>query len=91
MAKVTVRFKGLFQQITGSEKESLELGEPALEGLVRTLEGSYGKRFTESLRDPGKRLRPGVTVFVNGKQFSGWETPLAEGDEVTFLHFIVGG
>lgn len=91
MAEVTVRFKGLFQQITGCEEKRIALSEPTLEGLVRALEGLYGRRFTEALRDPGRCLSPGVTAFVGKRQFPGWDTPLADEEEVTFLHFIVGG
>ena len=32
-----------------------------------------------------------LLTFVNGRQFPGWQAPLADGDEVTFLHFISGG
>lgn len=91
MAKIRVLFKGLFQQIAGKDEERFELDHPTLEGLVGALESVHGKRFTKVLRDSEKRLSPGVTAFVSGKQFPGWEAPLADGDEVTFLHFIVGG
>lgn len=91
MAKIRVYFNGLFRQIAGKEEESVEISEATLEGLVRALERSYGEQFTSLLRDAQKQLNPGVTTFVNGRQFPGWQAPLADGDEVTFLHFISGG
>lgn len=91
MAKIRVRFNGLFQQIAGKEEESVELTKPTLEGLVQYLERSYGGKFMGLLRDAQKQLSPGVTTFINGRQFPGWQAPLADGDEVTFLHFISGG
>ncbi|MEE9202958.1 MAG: MoaD/ThiS family protein [Dehalococcoidia bacterium] len=91
MAKVTVRFYGSFRHITGKEEESVEPAEATLEGLVQAMEGSYGQRFTQVLRDPQKQLSAGMMALVNGKQFPGWQTPLAQGDEVTFLSAIAGG
>ena len=91
MVNIRVFFKGLFQDITGMKEERHALTDATLEGLVRALEKSYGKRFTEALRDPEKRLSPGVMALVNGSEFPGWETPLANADEVIFLHFIAGG
>jgi molybdopterin converting factor small subunit len=91
MAEIRVLFKGLFRQMVGGKEKKYDLTDPTLEGLVRTLEAAHGKRFIEALRDSEKRLSPGVTVFVGKRQFAGWETPLTDGDEVTFLHFIVGG
>ena len=91
MIEVTVRFKGLFEQIVGSKEMEYALEDPSLEGLVRTLEAAHGKRFTEALRNSEKQLSPGVTAFVSKREFPGWEATLADGDEVTFLHFIVGG
>lgn len=91
MANIKVYFNGLFRQIAGKEEESVEISEATLEGLVRALERSYGEQFMGLLRDAQKHLSPGVTTFVNGRQFPGWQAPLADGDEVTFLHFISGG
>ena len=91
MARIRVNFNGQFKQITGKEEESVEISEATLEGLVRVLESSYGEKFMGLLRNPQKQLSPGVTTFVNGRQFPGWQTPLGDGDEVTFLHFISGG
>lgn len=91
MAKIRVCFKGLFEQIAGGKEKNVDLADPTLEGLVRALESAHGRRFTESLRDSEKRLSPGVMAFIGGREFPGWEAPLADGDEVTFLHFIVGG
>jgi MoaD family protein len=91
MAKINVRFNGLFRQIAGKEEDIIEPTEATLEGLVRVLERSYGERFARALRDPGKQLSPGVTAFVNGRPFDVWQVPLADGDEVTFLPFISGG
>lgn len=91
MAKIRVRFSGLFRQIAGKEEETVELTEATLEDLVQVLERSYGGQFIGLLRDAQKQLNPGVTTFVNGRQFPGWQAPLADGDEVAFLHFISGG
>ncbi len=91
MAKVQVRFFGSFRNVTGKEAESVELAEATLEGLVQAMDRSYGQPFTQTLRDPQKQLSPGMMAMVNGKQFPGWQTPLSEGDEVTFLSAIAGG
>ena len=91
MANIRVYFNGLFRQIAGKEEESVEISDATLEGLVRALKRSYGGQFTDLLRDAQKQLSPGVTTFVNGRQFPGWQAPLDDGDEVTFLHFISGG
>jgi MoaD family protein len=91
MARVTVHFYGSFRHVAGKEEESVELAEATLEGLVQAMERSYGQRFSQTLRDPQKQLSPGMMALVNGKQFPGWQTPLSDGDEVTFLSAIAGG
>lgn len=91
MAEIHVRFNGLFRQIAGKPEETVEVPEATLEGLVQVLEGSYGDSFARAVRDSRKQLSPGVTAFVNGRPFSGWQDPLADGDEVTFLPFVSGG
>jgi MoaD family protein len=91
MGKVRIRFFGSFRSITGKEEESVELAEATLEGLVQAMDRSYGQRFIQTLRDPQKQLSPGMMALVNGQQFPGWQTPLSDGDEVTFLSAIAGG
>jgi len=91
MPKIKVQYSGLFQRIAGKREERVNLTDATLEGLVRALEDAYGEDFTQVLRDPQKRLNPGVTTFVNGDQFPGWQAPLTNGDKVAFLLFTAGG
>jgi MoaD family protein len=91
MAEVRVRFYGSFRNITGKEMDSIQLDQATLEGLVQAIETAYGQGFTQVLRDPQQKLSPGMMVLVNGKQFTGWQTLLSEGDDVTFMSAIAGG
>ena len=91
MAEVRVRFYGSFRNITGKEIDTIKLDQATLEGLAYALETAYGQGFTHVLRDPQQNLSPGMMVLVNGKQFTGWQTPLSERDDVTFMSAIAGG
>ena len=92
MINVKVHYKQLFRVMAGRKKEEVvALDQATLEGLVKTMEESYGKRFTRTLRDPQKGLNSGVTVLVNGEAFSGWDAALSDGDQIAFLFYAVGG
>jgi molybdopterin converting factor small subunit len=91
MPKIKVHYSGLFRRIARKREERVNLTDATLEGLVRALEDAYGEGFTQALRDPQRKLNPGVTTFVNGAQFPGWQAPLTNGDNVAFLFFTTGG
>ncbi len=91
MAKIKIHFSHSFRHMARKDGEEIDLAETTLEGLVQALERSYGRRFTRLLRDSQKQLNPGITILVNGEEFPGWQAALCEGDEVSFLLFMVGG
>lgn len=90
MARVEVTYHGTFRHITQKPEETVELPVPTLEKLVQALEGSYGKRFVDTLRQPDRQLKPGMVVVVNGQNCD-WDTPLPEKCRVSFLSAIAGG
>ena len=92
MIKVRVHYNQLFRVMAGRKKEEVvALDQATVEGLVKAMEESYGRRFTRTLRDPHDELNSGVTVLVNGEAFSGWDAPLADDDQIAFLFYAVGG
>jgi hypothetical protein len=50
MIKVRVHYNQLFRFMAGRKKEKVvALDQATVEGLVKVMEGSYGKRFTRTL------------------------------------------
>ncbi|MEE9202957.1 MAG: MoaD/ThiS family protein [Dehalococcoidia bacterium] len=84
MAKLDIRFQGVFEGIAQRKNEVLELTSPSLATVVTALGRLYGRRFSHMVWDDSRMLRAGVSVLVNG-QPRDREAPLQEGDEVLFL------
>lgn len=84
MARLNIRFQGVFEDITQRKDEVLELTSPSLARVVTALGRLYGRRFSRMVWGDSRMMRAGVSVLVNGKPRE-WEAPLQEGDEVVFL------
>ncbi len=80
--RVRVLFFGKLKDIVGRGQEAAELRQGArLEELFE----QYGKQFPELAK-----FKSSVVASIN-QEFAGWESPLAEGDEVAFLPPVSGG
>lgn len=84
MARLNIRFQGVFEDITQRKNEVLELTSPSLATVVTALGRLYGRRFPRMVWDDSRMMRAGVSVLVNG-QPRDREALLREGDEVLFL------
>ncbi len=84
MARVNLRFQGVFENGLHRKDDVLELTNPSLTKVVTALGRLYGRRFPHMIWDDSRSMRPGVSVLVNG-QPRDWEAPLQDGEEVLFL------
>ena len=86
-----VRFFSFIQRAAGTAEVEAEAGDVGT--LIEALCLRFGPAFREmvvEVRGPadGPRLRPDVTVLVNGRNIhflAGVTTPLRTGDEVVFI------
>ena len=90
---VRVRFLAQLKTLFGAREKDVELAGPAsLEGLLNALCDTPERRKEIFL--PDNTLNPQVIVMKGGTNvlsLQGLATPLADGDAVAVLPFIVGG
>ncbi|NPV88080.1 MoaD/ThiS family protein [Coprothermobacteraceae bacterium] len=87
---VTVLLFGVFRQIVGTDRLSVEMGEGAvLADLLHILRERYGTAFEVALAETR-----GLRILVEGREFrfaGGYEAPLQDGCTVVFLPPVAGG
>jgi molybdopterin converting factor small subunit len=84
VARLYIRFQGVFEDALHRKDDVLEVTNPSLTRVVTALGHLYGRRFPRLVWDGPRRLRAGVSVLVNGQPMD-WEAPLKEGDDILFL------
>ena len=97
MLKVTVDYLGSIKQTLGlKQAEQMQLEDDAsLVDLLSILAEKHGDVFKKSVYEPkDPDLKPYYILSVNGvmlNQRNGLETPLKDGDRLTFLPVVTGG
>ena len=90
---VRVRFLAHLKTLFGAKERDVELAEPArIEDLLNLLCDTPERR--NDLFKPDGSLNPQVIVMKGGTNvlsLQGLETPLAAGDSVAVLPFLIGG
>src|SRR5579864_2336573 len=80
--RVRVLFFGRLKDLTGFAQQDVEL--PPGASLTNVFE-IYGQRFPELLE-----FRASVAASLN-QQYTAWDSPVSEGDEIAFLPPVSGG
>jgi MoaD family protein len=97
LLKVTVDYLGSIKQTLGlKQAEQVQLEDDAsLVDLLSMLAEKHGDAFKKSVYEPkDPDLKPYYILSVNGvmlNQLNGLETPLKDGDRLTFLPVVTGG
>lgn len=78
--KVKVRYFALFREQTGLASESVDWSGGTAAELFREMVGKHAALMPEAA----------ALVAVND-EMAGWETSLAEGDEILFFPPVAGG
>lgn len=96
MAPVRVRMMGTLKAVSGEQERELSLpGDADVALVVRRLVEECGDEFGATLLDPvlGSPM-PNVLILLNGVEIDnleGLETPVDDGDVLTFLSVTHGG
>ncbi len=80
-------------EITLKQEIGLELISPTIRDVVRTLLDQH-KGSWERIVKNDLSLEEGCVALVNGRNImslEGFETPIHEGDEITFTVLVAGG
>lgn len=80
MITVKVRYFALFREQTGIESESVDWAGGTSAELFQLMTARHASLMTEAA----------ALVAVND-EMQGWESPLADGDEVLFFPPVAGG
>ncbi len=89
---VIVRIPAPLRSKVGGRRQ-IELTAHTFRALLEEMEAAY-PGITERLRDNEGRLRRTLNIYVNGENIrflQGLDTPLKDGDEVSFVPVIAGG
>ena len=95
--KVTVDYLGSIKQtLELKQPEQVQLKDDAsLVDLLSILAEKHGDSFKKSVYEPKDTdLKPYYILSLNGEmlnQLKGLETPLKDGDHLTFLPVVTGG
>ena len=78
--KIKVRYFALFREQTGCASESINFSDGTAAELFQLMAEKHSGLKTEAA----------ALVAIND-EMAGWETPLADGDEVLFFPPVAGG
>ena len=78
--KIKVRYFALFREQTGCASESIDFSDGTAAELFQLMAEEHSGLKTEAA----------ALVAIND-EMAGWETPLADGDEVLFFPPVAGG
>ena len=95
MAKVTVEVYGHYATLAGKRKETMEVPNPTIEGLLKRMQGSWSQRFMEEIID-SKTKEPALDamILLNNRSIyhlEGLKTELKDGAIVVIMPAIAGG
>jgi molybdopterin converting factor small subunit len=80
-------------EITQKQKVDLELVSPTIKDVVKSLLDQHKGPWERIIRND-LSLGEGCVALVNGRNImslEGFETPIHEGDEITFTVLVAGG
>lgn len=81
-------------RLIGRKSLDLELRGNTLQDLVQELSARYGGELRKFLLDQSGSLDPVFKIMINKKKWISrdrLDTPLREGDRVTFMMLVAGG
>ena len=96
MMKIHVEFLGfpMVSDVIGKRRVELDIAGNTVKGVIDELIMLYGKKVKEALYDEKGRLDVTLQITLNGKTFISadkQQTPLNEGDTLTFMLLLAGG
>jgi len=89
---VTVHVTSVIQQVVNGQREFAAEGETVGE-LIANIEGNY-PGFASRIMDENGDLRRFVNIYLNDEDvryLGGKDTPIKDGDSVSFLPALAGG
>ena len=90
--RIKVEYAAQLKRAAGVGSEEFELDAPgSLRDLVSCIAEKHGDPLSGLLLDDARRLQPSILVFLGNDQVRGEDTPLEDGNSVTFLSPISGG
>ncbi len=94
--KINVEFMGLpmITDIMGKKKLELDLSGNTVKDVIDELMKRYGQKVKEAFYDREENFDLMVQTVLNGKSFipaDKHDTPLKEGDTLTFMLLLAGG
>ena len=78
--KIEVRYFALFREQTGIDSETLEWSGGTAAHLFQVMAEKHAALMPE-----------GAALVAVNDEMAGWETPLADGDQVLFFPPVAGG
>jgi MoaD family protein len=96
MMKIHVEFLGfpMVSDVIGKRRVELDIAVNTVRGVIDELIMRYGKKVNEAFYDEKGRLDVTLQITLNGKTFISADkeqTPLNEGDTITFMLLLAGG
>jgi molybdopterin converting factor small subunit len=93
MISVSVRYHNMLRQITGLQRETVQLSEATLGALLERLAETHGPSLRTMLFGPGGQVSTHLVVFHNQQLAPRGQAdlPLADGDELMLFPAISGG
>jgi molybdopterin converting factor small subunit len=93
MISVSVRYHNMLRQITGLQRETVQLSEPTLGGLLKHLAAVHGPSLQTILFGAEGQVSTHLVVFRNQQLAprGQGDLPLADGDELMLFPAISGG
>ncbi|GAG77528.1 unnamed protein product [marine sediment metagenome] len=92
--KVEILYFADFKDITGKDREFLELKENTVEGLTSEILSKYNPLKNLIWDEEIKKLKGNISIVINDKLITDknkGETELIDGDKVAFLLPFAGG
>ncbi len=94
--KVNIEFLGLpmLTKVIGKKKLELETSGETVKDVIDELINRYGKKAREAFYDPEGNFDLMVQITINGGPLipaNKHDTPLKEGDTLTFMLLLAGG
>jgi molybdopterin converting factor small subunit len=92
---ITVEFLSTFRELAGCRGRQLDLPDGTdLRQLLKVLVADGETDLGQAVLDAGGEIAPGVVILVNGHSCAlakGLDTPITDGDMVSFMAHIAGG
>jgi molybdopterin converting factor small subunit len=94
--KVHLEFLSLpmVSKIVGNNKLDIDISGQTVKDVIEELIRHYGEKISDAFYDPRRNFDLNIQIAINGKSFISTDkhnTPLNEGDHLTFMLLLAGG